>query len=115
MARPRKDKTPAGPIKLRQPDRSAPTEKTFLDLAQERDLFQQAAARNSKNNNSSNGPGPVPSGADRLLEAALWTATLAMLHFTFDVLVHHQYGTEILWPALWTRTAKAWMGTTATC
>ncbi|KAM4062625.1 deacetylase-like protein [Hirsutella rhossiliensis] len=108
MARPRKEKTPAGSIKLRMPDRSAPTEKTLFDLAEERHLFQQAAVRERQKNDDAAAAAIVSPGAERLLEAALWTATLAMLHFTFDVLVHHQYGTEIVWPALLARTATAW-------
>ncbi|EQK98663.1 deacetylase-like protein [Ophiocordyceps sinensis CO18] len=105
MARPPKQKTPAGSIKLRMPDRSAPSQKTLLDLAQERHLFQQAATRDHDAALSSP---TIPPGADRLLEAALWTVTLAMLHFTFDVLVQHQYANEIVWPAVCTRAAKAW-------
>ncbi|KJZ75244.1 hypothetical protein HIM_05438 [Hirsutella minnesotensis 3608] len=109
----RKVKTPAGSVKLRQPDRSAPSEKTLLDLADERRLFQQATQREKQiaaaaGSNASQPPPVVSPGAERFLEATLWTATLAMLHFTFDVLVQHQYGTEIIWPEVMMRTFRAW-------
>ncbi|PHH76338.1 hypothetical protein CDD82_4041 [Ophiocordyceps australis] len=32
-----------------------------------------------------------------------------MLHFTFDVLVQHQYATDISWPLVCLRAARAWM------
>lgn len=113
-------------IKLRQPDRSGPSEKTLLDFADERKLFQQAqqrekelakkkssAAQNDEEEEEDD-DGEVPMlspGAERVLEAALWTATIAMLHFTFDVLVQNQYGREISWPEVCMRTGRAWLGT----
>ena len=42
------------------------------------------------------------------MEAMLWTVTMAMGHFTFDVLVQHQYAVEIKWPEVCTRAATAW-------
>ena len=47
MARQRKDKDKAS-VKLSQPDRSAPTGQTRLGLAQERNLFEQAAERDGQ-------------------------------------------------------------------
>lgn len=48
--------------------------------------------------------------AERVLEAALWTTSLAMLHFTFDVLVQYQYAMEVLWGNISQRAFSAWAG-----
>jgi hypothetical protein len=40
----------------------------------------------------------------------LWTATLAMLHFTFDILVQKQYGERVEWPVIMKKTAQAYAG-----
>ncbi|PHH85267.1 hypothetical protein CDD83_674 [Cordyceps sp. RAO-2017] len=111
MAQQRKVKTPAGSIKLRQPDRSAPTERTLLQLAEERQLLQQAVERERQMSREAapDDDMTLSAGAERFLEAMLWTATLAALHFTFDVLVQHQYGTEIAWPSVAWRTTRAWL------
>ncbi|EGX89801.1 hypothetical protein CCM_08054 [Cordyceps militaris CM01] len=135
MARSRKPRTttatttepPALP--LAQPDRSGPRidDKTLFQIAEQRQLFQQAAARekqrpssasvhkiritDDQDDSGSDDDGEVPTlspGTERVLEAMLWTTSLAMLHFTFDVLVQHQYGTEILWRPLFHRTISAW-------
>lgn len=137
MARPRKPR-PSGATTalppLAQPDRSGPDvdEHTLFKIAEQRQLFQQAAAREKqakaavKKIRIADGDGDadgsssdeyddeVPTlspGAERLLEAMLWTTSLAMLHFTFDVLVQHQYGTEILWRQICHRAVSAWAGT----
>lgn len=47
--------------------------------------------------------------AERILETLLWTVSLAMLHFTFDVLVQHQYGVSINWENIIIRAARAWV------
>jgi hypothetical protein len=122
MAKNRKD--PAK-IKLRQPDRSPPTEKTLLDIAQERSLFDQAARRErelagSSKSSSSSSPGArdgeddddgkLSPGAERFLDALLWTTTLAILHSTFDVLVMNQYGTVIKWEKVVANAGRAWCG-----
>ncbi|RCI07558.1 hypothetical protein L249_1602 [Ophiocordyceps polyrhachis-furcata BCC 54312] len=80
----------------KHPNRSGPTvsEKTLLDLAQERNLLSSP---------------PPPQPASRLLDSCLWSASLSMLHFTFDLLVQHQYGTEIIWSELTVRTLRAWL------
>ncbi|UNI17214.1 hypothetical protein JDV02_003582 [Purpureocillium takamizusanense] len=130
MARQRKVVTPAGNIKLRQPDRNAPTEKTLLDFASERNLFEQAARRErqlAREKQRSEGvaadddddddsdaddddeAATLSPGAERFLESMLWTVSLAMLHFTFDVLVQHQYGTHISWPDVCIRAGTAWL------
>ncbi|KAL7935733.1 hypothetical protein V8C35DRAFT_261320 [Trichoderma chlorosporum] len=100
-------------IKLRQPDRSGPSEKTLLDIASERSLFEQAARRErqlaGKDDDDEDEGATLSPGAERFLEALLYTTTLAMLHFTFDVLVMKQYGTEIKWKRIITNAARAWM------
>ena len=109
-------------IKLQQPDRSAPTEQTLLDIAHQRDLFAEADRRTRANKRARQGvdadatddqddePPVLSAGAERFLEAALYTVTMAMMHLTFDVLVQHQYGTQVNWPDIWVRTGRAWAG-----
>ncbi|KAH7144418.1 hypothetical protein B0J13DRAFT_44365 [Dactylonectria estremocensis] len=108
MARQRKEKS-VKDIPLKQPDRSGPTEKTLLDMAHGKNLFDQADARQRELDRENSGEAVLSPGAERFLEAALWTSTLAMIHFTFEVLVQHQYGMEIDWPSVWGRTARAWL------
>ncbi|KAL1841563.1 hypothetical protein VTJ49DRAFT_6936 [Mycothermus thermophilus] len=118
MARRRKE-SPSN-IKLKQPDRSGPTEKTLLQLAEERGLFAQAQNKKeigkkhaitkdkeSKTNGDDDEEG-LPPTAERVLETILWSMSLAMLHFTLDVLVHHQYSVHaIVWSAVCRRFAQA--------
>ncbi|KAK0623823.1 hypothetical protein B0T14DRAFT_425565 [Immersiella caudata] len=120
MARKRKEDS-AG-IKLRQPDRSGPTQETLLDIAQKRDLFAQAqeqedankraarkAARLSSDEDGDDEEGLSPT-AERVMETLLWSVSLAMLHFTLDVLVQHQYSmNRVQWPKVCTRAVQAWM------
>ncbi|KAH6893357.1 hypothetical protein B0T10DRAFT_559347 [Thelonectria olida] len=121
MARQRKEPKNADKIKLKQPDRSAPSEKTLLDMASDRNLFAQADARmaqlakeakraagESDDEEDEEDQIQLSPGAERFLEAMLWTFTLAIIHFTFEVLVQSQYGMDIEWPAVWGRTARAW-------
>lgn len=108
MARQRKEKS-FKDIPLKQPDRSGPSEKTLLDMAQGKNLFEQADARQAQLDREKNGEVVLSPGAERFLEAALWTSTLAMIHFTFEVLVQHQYGMDIDWLSAWGRTAQAWI------
>lgn len=119
----KKEPKSAKDIKLAQPDRSGPTETTLLDFAQQRDLFAEADKRERElkrqrgelveeedADEDEEGPAVLSPGAERALEAALYTVTLAMLHFTFDVLVHHQYGEAVEWPELTKRAGIAWAG-----
>ncbi len=113
MVRTRKERKAAGEIKLAQPDRSAPSDETLLDMAQERNLFEQAdqhPANRHKGNKVVIDEGELSPTADRILEALLWTISLAMLHFTLDVLVQHQYAMEISWPQIVTRALVALVG-----
>jgi hypothetical protein len=119
MARRHKEKT-ADNIKLRQPDRSAPSEETLLQMARDRGLFDKAEQdpRNKRRVAEMDGSGDVVddegSGlsptAERAMEAMLWTVSLAMLHFTLDVLVQHQYAVAIKWVEIASRTGQAFLG-----
>ncbi|KAK4119606.1 hypothetical protein N657DRAFT_249967 [Parathielavia appendiculata] len=123
MARTR-DEQSASNFKLKQPDRSGPSEKTLLQLAEERGLFDQVKqredeiakkaaripiSRSQKNadRDKDNEVG-LPPSVERVMETLLWSVSLAMLHFTFDVLVQHQYSIDrIVWPNIWMRFCQA--------
>ncbi|KAG5979237.1 hypothetical protein E4U55_005390 [Claviceps digitariae] len=124
---PRKQRIAEPEIQLRHPDRSGPLQKTLLEIASQHDLFHQAAKREHElarqkdnaaaaatddddddNHSRDDQTAVLSPRAERILETALWTATLAMLHFTFDVLVQHQYGREINWSSVVVRTGRAW-------
>ncbi|KAJ1337414.1 hypothetical protein MN608_00266 [Microdochium nivale] len=101
--------------KLALPDTSGPTEKTLLDLAQERDLFAQADKRQAKlargtddsdGDDSDDEDSQLPNSVDRFMEALLWSISLTMLHFSLDVLVHQQYALEFSWPDIIMRSVK---------
>lgn len=120
MVRERKEKR-AKNIKLKQPDRSGPTDKTLFDIADERNLFKQAAAKERKNKRQ-NAQGSedddddddeeegIPPGAERILETMLYTVSLTMLHLTLDVLVQQQYAIEMEWFKIIQRALQALMG-----
>ncbi|KAJ9151897.1 Deacetylase-like protein [Pleurostoma richardsiae] len=128
MARKRKEKSAAG-IKLRQPDRSGPSEKTLLEIAQERELFQQAEKRQQKlqqaagqkrtsvadgreaeeAEDSEEDEEPISPTVDRVMEALLYTVSLTMLHFTLDLLVQNQYAVEIVWWNIFKRAGQAFL------
>jgi hypothetical protein len=99
-------------FKLRQPDRSGPKGKTLLEIAEEREknLFKLADERRAE---LAQGTAPPGAAADldepigRFGEAVVYTITMAMLHFTLDVLVYNQYGKEINWAAIFSRTAQS--------
>ena len=131
MARRRREQSPAD-IKLKQPDRSGPTEKTLLEIAQQRGLFDQAKKREQeigkkavpvriprprKDGDDSGEDGEdddevgLSPGAERVLETSLWSVSLSMLHLTLDVLVHQQYSVDrIAWPNILTRFGQALLG-----
>ncbi|KAG8673232.1 hypothetical protein FPOAC2_06671 [Fusarium poae] len=105
MARQRKEKS-VKDIKLEQPDRSGPTKETLVDFAKGRDLFAEADRRQRE----LDGEGPLLSPrTERILETLLWTAIIATLHFTFDVLVQRQYAMELDWFLVIQRTFTAWL------
>lgn len=126
MVRTRKERK-AEEIKLQQPDRSGPTETTLLELAQERNLFaeadrKQGKLRRRKVSGGSDGDDEeeddehdvaLPPAVDRAMEAMLWSVSLTMLHFAFDVLVQRQYAMDVSFPQVTSRTLLALVGTFA--
>lgn len=117
MVRERKEKR-AKNIKLKQPDRSGPTDKTLFDIADERNLFKQALAKERQNKRQNGeedededdeGEG-LPPGAERILETLLYSVSLAMLHLTLDVLVQQQFALEMEWFKIIQRALEALMG-----
>lgn len=123
MPRQRKEKK-AKDIKLRQPDRSAPSEQTLLKFAEDRDLFKLADKQQRKNKGEPGktedadddadeedyGDAMLSSGADRLMDTILYAVCLAMLHFTLDFLVQHQYAMEIEYKKIVERALQALLG-----
>ena len=92
-----------GTIPLSQPSREIPKAKTLLEIASERQLLNTSSQEPSPSITTTriNADGSLsvtdseadPSGPDATpyLDAALYTTTLTILHFTLTVLVHHQY------------------------
>lgn len=127
MARKRRERSPSN-IKLKQPDRSGPSEKTLLELAVERGLFDQAKQREDqigkkavsirtstapkeKGKDGGDDEDGLSPTAERVFETLLWSVSLAMLHLTLDVLVYHQYSIDrIVWPKIWLRFSQALLG-----
>ncbi|KAK3301668.1 uncharacterized protein B0T15DRAFT_320730 [Chaetomium strumarium] len=121
MARKRKQKTESNGIELKEPDWSGPTEKTLLQLAEEKGLFGQAETREAEiekkavpatiprtTEDVEDDDAKLPPTVERVLETFLWTVSLSMLHFTLDVLVHNQYSVDrIVWPRIWMRFGQA--------
>jgi hypothetical protein len=126
MARRRRERSPSN-LKLKQPDRSGPSEKTLLQLAEERGLFDQAKKREDEIEKKA-APVPIPRPpknkeedddeeaglpptVERAFETVLWSVSLSMLHFTLDVLVQNQYSVDsIVWPNVWMRFGQALLG-----
>ncbi|KAI9779711.1 MAG: hypothetical protein M1839_007209 [Geoglossum umbratile] len=98
-------------FKLAQPDRNGPTGKTLLEIAAEREksLFRQADERRAElaRGSAAGDAAVLDEPIGRFGEAVVYTTTMAMLHFTLDVLVHNQYGEGISWEAVFSRTAQA--------
>lgn len=105
------------PITLSQPLLTAPTQKTLIEIAAERELL-------NTNPGAKTHPTDIPSIVTTVinpdgslsdpaeiaalsagsvstpyLDVALYTINLTLLHFTLTVIVHHQYATER--PSLW--------------
>ncbi|KAK4250631.1 hypothetical protein C7999DRAFT_38464 [Corynascus novoguineensis] len=121
MARKRRERSPSD-LKLKQPDRSGPTEKTLIQLAQERGLFDEAkkreeiiakksavvTSRQPSDDEEGSEEAGLPPSVERVLETALWSVSLSMLHFTFDVLVQHQYSIDrVVWSRVLMRFGQA--------
>ncbi|OBT70812.1 hypothetical protein VF21_10027, partial [Pseudogymnoascus sp. 05NY08] len=110
MARQRRQKeVSSSDIPLAHPDKSGPSRQTLLDLAAQRGLLD-IETENRK-------PGKLPAGSvplrdeqpliGRFGEAVLWSSSLAMLHFTLDVLTQHQYAEVLSWPRVITQSLQA--------
>lgn len=83
-----------------QRKKTSPPQTTLLDILHQR---KQAAPRNAS-------PPALSSRTERILDASLWTFSIAMLHFTFDVLVQNQYAREIDLLSVFVRAIRAWAG-----
>jgi hypothetical protein len=112
MARQRPQKeAPSPKIPLKQPDRSRPeiSHQTLLDIADQRGLLKERTeSLNQAEDAIAEEDSDPPIG--RLGEAILWSISLAMLHFTFDVLVQHQYSVDISWRTVLTTSFQAFGG-----
>lgn len=119
MARRRREQSPSS-IKLKQPDRAGPSEKTLLQLADERGLFEEAQKKEASNKKKratqkeqpeDEAELELPPAVERTFETLLWAVSLTMLHFTLDVLVQHQYSADrVVWPKVWARAGQALLG-----
>jgi hypothetical protein len=90
----------------RQPNHHA--HETLLDLAAQRNTADTATADTATADTATADTAPVESPP--AAEAALWSLSLAMLHFTLDVLVQHQYAQEVSWSASATAAGHAFAG-----
>jgi hypothetical protein len=107
-------------IKLKQPNRSAPTEETLLQFAQERGLFEQAQQKQQQQSSkkqpseaakaAQDDDSGISPAAERIMDTLLWMVSLSMLHFTLDVLVQNQYAVEISWGRVAQRAGQALLG-----
>jgi hypothetical protein len=110
------DQTDA-PYELAQPDRSGPKGKTLFEIAAERQAElekegfyernpppKKAKGEGSYSEFLSDDEDDEPIGP--VGEAFVWGISLAMLHFTFDVMVFHQYRQTIEWGTIFAKTGK---------
>lgn len=119
MARKRREMSPSR-IKLKKPNRSAPTEETLLQFAQERGLFEQAQQKQQQQSSkkhpseaakaAQDDDSGISPAAERIMDTLLWMVSLSMLHFTLDVLVQNQYAVEISWGRVAQRAGQALLG-----
>jgi len=114
MVRTRRERKADSEVKLAHPDRSGPSEKTLLDIAQEQKLFEQAdrhpANQRKRRSDAADSEAELSPIAERIMDTLLWTVCLAMLHFTMDVLVQNQYAMDISWPQITSRALVAFAG-----
>jgi hypothetical protein len=110
MARRASKKASATAIPMAKPDRSGPdpSYETLLDIAAKRGLLKTADDSTTEAKEEAAKGAEEP--GSRLGESILWSISLAMLHFTFDVLVQHQYAESISWPTLVLRGVQAFGG-----
>ncbi|CAK7275532.1 hypothetical protein SEPCBS57363_006741 [Sporothrix epigloea] len=123
--------TDAAGIRLVQPDRTAPSGKTLLDFASGQNLFEQADARqrqldkergvplkepidddegeedDDNDEDSDKDNAAISPRVERIFDTLLWCVSIAIMHFTLDVLVQNQYAIEIEWPDIVRRSLQA--------
>jgi hypothetical protein len=102
---------PGSKIPLQQPDRSGLdiSKETLFDIAEKHSLLKESNRSSIQANDGfAEETSDPPIG--RLGEAILWSVSLTMLHFTFDVLVQHQYAVEISWRKIFTTSLQAFGG-----
>lgn len=112
-AQPKKAAASSSAIPLSQPDRSGPSDKTLFQIASERGLLDPSTHRTKDGKLPKNAipiRNPVADeDISRLGNAILWSTSMAMLHFTFDVLTSHQYAKTIVWADLIIRAIQAFL------
>jgi hypothetical protein len=98
-------------IPLQQPDRSRPeiSQETLFNIAEKRGLLKETNGASIQAEDGFIGESNDPL-IGRLGEAFLWSLSLTMLHFTFDVLVQHQYAEEISWWKIVRTSLQAFAG-----
>ncbi|KAF2678590.1 hypothetical protein K458DRAFT_137342 [Lentithecium fluviatile CBS 122367] len=84
---------------LKHPDYSGPKGKTLFELAEER----QKELNKGKPGFAADPEDPVGPFGD----AILYSISMAMLHFTLDVVVYNQYREAIVWNEIFKRAASA--------
>ena len=107
----REDLKSATDIHMAVPDRRKPTEKTLLDIAEEK---RQELMK--KHPEAFKGQDKTPYGSpsdfvhseplNAWEEAIVYSISLAMLHFTLDVLVLNQYTQGVVWKEVFIRSGK---------
>ncbi|PSS12919.1 hypothetical protein M430DRAFT_36138 [Amorphotheca resinae ATCC 22711] len=109
MARQQKRREKDPKIKLKQPDRSGPSQETLLDIAEKRGLFKAVEEKEKEKHKAEESADQTEDDSviGRFGEAFLWSLSLTMLHFTLDVLVTHQYAVEVSWPGIISRAVQA--------
>jgi hypothetical protein len=102
-------------IPLQQPDRSRPDirQETLFDIAEKRGLLRATDDEWAQTNDGFPEE-TIDPPIGRLGEAILWSISLAVLHFTFDVLVQHQYAVGISWRKIFTTSLQAFGGESCT-
>lgn len=112
-AQPKAKAASSSAIPLSRPDRSGPKEKTLFEIAEERGILNSETYRTTAGKIPRNAVPirkPVPDeDISRLGNSILWSTSMAMLHFTFDVLTSHQYAEKIIWLDLFIRAFQAFI------
>lgn len=90
-------------IPLAHPSREAPTGKTLLEIAEERQILQRSAnegsplittTRINPDGSISESSDPSDSTSTGYADIFLYSSSLIILYFTLTLLVHHQYATD---------------------